>query len=266
MKLLTKLIMVLLMLSDIQLAIANGSFITLASANEVLLFLKKLPKDSIIFVDVDDTIITPVSKTFRKEPYNKLIDEIKKERSKYENYEEIISNWRLQRKVMLVDQDWPDTLLRLKIKYKVYGLTKMDHGKFGNISSMEKWRYEELKSLNIEFSNNELIPPSVDDSAFFKGIFFAGSNTKSETLLYYLKYLNASTYVMIDDRPEHLEDIRKFCENNSIKFIGILYKGMDRFTDSPDPDVALFQKKYLIQNAQWIEDDEAKELAAKSSH
>ena len=43
--------------------------------------LFNLPEGTVIFVDVDDTLITPCSKTFRhSSPYRFLIDELKQER------------------------------------------------------------------------------------------------------------------------------------------------------------------------------------------
>lgn len=69
-----------------------------------------------------------------------------------------------------------------------------------------------------------------------------------------------STIVLIDDREEHLEDLRKFCENKSIQFIGILFSGLENFKDKSDDDVVQFQKQHLIKNAQWLEDAEAEKI------
>jgi hypothetical protein len=266
MKLLFKLLGVLFMLSNFQLAQAEALFPIAKTSNELFHYLAGTPKDSIIFVDIDDTIITPVSKTFRKAPYNKLIDDIKKDQSKYKNYEEIVSNWRLQRKAMLIDSDWLNTLLELKKQYRVYGLTKMDTGKFGNINSMEEWRYNELQSLGITFFDDNTIPQGfINNAAFYKGLFITGSNSKSQTLLHYLKYLNTDTFVMIDDRAEHLEDIKQFCDKSSIKFIGILFDGLEKFKDIPKHDVALLQKSYLIEHAKWLEDEEAEKIIKQNA-
>ncbi|MDX1924111.1 MAG: DUF2608 domain-containing protein [Rickettsiaceae bacterium] len=261
MKLLFNLLGVLFILSTLQLAEAQALFPVIKNSNEILRYLERIPQNSIIFVDIDDTIITPESKTFRRAPYNKLIDGIKKHKSKYKNYEEIVSNWRLQRKPMLIDPNWPDTLLALKKKYRLYGLTKMDTGKFGNINSMEEWRYKELQSLGITFSNDNTVPQvSINNASFYRGLFITGANSKSQTILYYLKYLEAKTFVMIDDREEHLKDIKQFCDNNSIKFIGILFNGLVKFKDAPKPEVTLFQKNYLIEHAQWLEDEQVEKI------
>jgi len=82
-------------------------FETADSAAKVYdLIIKNAPANTLIsiFLDVDDTIIIPKSKTFRAAPYNQMIDRIKDNKSNYDNYEEIVSNWRLQRKVMLIDE------------------------------------------------------------------------------------------------------------------------------------------------------------------
>ena len=73
------------------------NFETADSAAKIYdLIIKNAPIDVYIFLDADDTIITSKSKTFKKPPYNQMIYRIKENKSNYDNYEEIISNWRLQ--------------------------------------------------------------------------------------------------------------------------------------------------------------------------
>ncbi|CAK6514566.1 hypothetical protein [Rickettsia helvetica] len=68
-------------------------FETIDNAKKVYdLIIKNAPADASIFLDVDDTLITPKSKTFKKPPYNQMIDRIKENKSNYDNYEEIVSN------------------------------------------------------------------------------------------------------------------------------------------------------------------------------
>jgi predicted phosphatase len=249
------------MLLNFQLVQAESLFLMAKTSAEVLKHLDGISENSIIFIDIDDTVITPVSKTFRKAPYNKLMDEIKKNKHQYKNYEEILSNWRLQRKAMLLDSNWPDVLSRLKQSYRVYGLTQMDNGEFGNIKSMEEWRHAELKSLGIEFADDGIVPQEpINNASFYKGLFFTGANSKSQTISHYAQYLKANTFVMIDDREGHLENIKQFCEENSIQFIGIKFAGLENSQDEPNPEIAALQKKYLIEYAKWLEDDEAAEL------
>ena len=186
---------------------AMNKIVTLSSANEVLSHINNLSAEPTVFIDVDDTIITPKSYSFRSPPYNKLIDKIKANHDKYDNYEEIISNWRLQRKIILIDEQWSDVINKLKEKYKVFALTAMDMGPIGNIASMEQWRYNELSSYGINFTQN--ISFKNQDKAnecFYKGIFMTGTKSKSKTIEPFLSELSTKTLVMVDDRMSHIDD------------------------------------------------------------
>lgn len=234
------------------------------------LIIKNAPDDVSIFIDVDDTIITPKSKTFKKPPYNKMIDRIKENKSNYDNYEEIVSNWRLQRKVILIDEEWVEVINKLKAEFPVYALTQMNTGEFCNILSMQDWRYKELKSLGIEFSDNEELAAcnsgQKDDAICYKGIFITGNHSKSGTLSKFSEELNASFIVFIDDREKHVEDVRDYCKKNNIGFLGILFDGLKHLMGEPDPKLAAFQELYLIENAKWLEDEEAYELMVGNNY
>ncbi len=230
------------------------------SATEVFTIVENFPQETIIFLDVDDTLITPKSTSFRT--IHNIIEEIKKDKDQYKNFEEILGNWRLQRKIMLLDKNWPSILAKLKEKYRVYGLTKMDSGKFGNIKSMEDWRYMELKSLALEFTNDieSEKPSNIKGPVFYKGIFFTGISSKSGTLEIYKSQLKTNRIILVDDRLDHLEDINSFCKKEHIEFTGILYKGLETILGEINPDLAKIQKEYLIKNATWLEDEEAIKL------
>lgn len=248
-------------------------FETADSAEKVYdLIINKTPANTLIsiYFDVDDTLITPKSKTFRKAPYNQMIDRIKDNKSNYDNYEEIVSNWRLQRKVILIDEEWVEVISKLKAKFPIYGLTQMNTGQFGNISSVEEWRYKELKELGIEFSDNEELAiynsGQKDDAIFYKGIFITGNHSKSGTLSKFSNELNASFIVFVDDREKHVEDVGNYCKKNNIGFLGILFDGLKNLTGKPDPKLAEFQESHLIENAKWLEDEEAYGLMAESNN
>lgn len=246
-------------------------FETADSAEKVYnLIIENAPTDTSIFFDVDDTFLTPKSKTFRKAPYNKMIDRIKENKSNYDNYEEIVSNWRLQRKVILIDEEWAEVINKLKAKFPVYALTQMNTGEFGNILSMQDWRYKELKSLGIEFSDNEELAAcssgQKDDAICYKGIFITGNHSKSGTLSKFSDELNTSFIVFVDDREKHVEDVRDYCKKNKIGFLGILFDGLKHLTGEPDLKLAAFQESYLIENAKWLEDEEAYKLMVVNNY
>ena len=235
---------------------AKKYFFEVRSAQEVLEYMRFLPKDAIIFIDVDDTLITPISKTFHGTLSREMIDEIKEDKLKYPNYAEIISNWRLQRKAMILDQDWPKVIREFRKEFRVYALTKLDSGHFGNIESMEKWRYSELKSFGLEFTS-DLQEENINGASFYKGIFMTGPNSKGKTLQNFLEYLSASMMVLVDDNVDYINDVASFCYDHSIDFIGILFRGLEQLKGRPDPRVVKIQREYLIKHAKWLEDDEA---------
>lgn len=238
---------------------AQAKIITLSSIEEMKSLTQNLPKKSVILIDVDDTLITPKTSSFRViESELNLIDEIKKDKHLYPNYEEIMSNWRLSRKIILVEDGWPQIINDWKNKYKVFALTKMDTGSFGNIKSMEEWRYNELKNLGITFSQQKNINiKNINSPSHYKGIFMTGKHLKSETISTYLSALDTSYIVFIDDKIEYLEDVAQFCDQNKIPFMGILYRGVDNISIKLDPKIKKIQKEYLIREAKWLEDDQA---------
>jgi len=244
--------------------------LTATTVADVQQALSTLNEDAVIFIDVDDTLITPESKVFHwSSPYRFLIDDLKKNKDKYPNFETILSHWRLQRKTMLVSKDWPAFIEALKQKYPVYALTKMDSGPLGDIPSMEKWRYDELESKGISFTPtydgiSEAVvatdPAKPSPATFYKGIFISGPLNKSNVLRAYFNTKQPAQIVLIDDRAEYLEDAIQECNRHHIPFLGILFKGMDLIPGAPDPAVAEFQKETLFEKGEWLEDKEAEAL------
>lgn len=238
----------------------EASFPTATTAKEVYRLLRDLPPDTVVTLDVDDTLITPVSRTFQT---SNMIDEIKAHQHLYPNFEEIVSHWRLQRKVRLTDEDWPPVLADLKTAFRVYGLTAMHTGRFGAIASMEQWRYEELKGVSLTFSEGKEDTPLTDENegpAFYQGIMMTGGWSKSETLARFWPFLETSTLAFVDDREAQLQDVQAFCHKRTIPFVGILYQKRESATEQkPSPDLYALQKKTLIEEEKWLEDEEAQQ-------
>lgn len=231
---------------------------------EIYFLLKNMDEDVIIFLDVDDTIIAPVSSMFRVEPYKHIIDELKSNSHMYENYEEIVGNWRLKRKVQLTDEEWPNVLNNIKRKNKVYGLTKMHTGKFGNIKSVEEWRYKELSNMDIVFSQSDELTKHVTHLSdtlncpvFYKGIFLTGYAKKSEVLQIYRDAIGFNKIVMVDDSAEQIEDIKSYCQSNGISFLGILFTWTNQKDIEPNHELWSFQRRHLIDKGEWLEEKEA---------
>src|ERR1700729_1207457 len=91
----------------------HNKIIESRSAREVFNLLKDIPSNSTIFLDVDDTIIAPISSSFRIDPNKDLVAGIKISHD-CPNRDNILSAWRLERKIMLVDKDWARVIDELK--------------------------------------------------------------------------------------------------------------------------------------------------------
>lgn len=244
---------------------STAHIMTLHTISQLQEALAPLQEGTVIFVDVDDTLITPRSNLFRVvSPYSGLIDELKKNREKIPNFEIIISHWRLQRKTMLVAEGWPTLLHILKEKYPVYALTKMDTGSVGAISSMEKWRYDELTQKGLSFTpsfkgvfektlgcEGHFTSPSV----FYHGIFMTGAATKGEVISTFFDDQGLQKVVLIDDREDYLQEVEDMCKKHAVPFLGILFRGVDLIKGTPDRVVADFQTQYLLTHAEWLEDE-----------
>jgi hypothetical protein len=222
-----------------------------------------------VFIDVDDTLITPKSNAFRNGYESRLmIDRIKKNKDQYpkEQFEAILSNFRLQRTIKLIDTKWPETIEWLKNEYDVYALTKIDVGSLGNIPSMEEWRYQELKSLGIEFSETRYFtfaPIQGHSPKFHKGIFMTDMLDKGSVIEVLIKTTDLPQIVLIDDSLEQLQDVARVCDDYKIPFLGILFKGISEIQGVPNPEVTHFQEEFLIQKAQWLEDEDAEKRLLK---
>jgi hypothetical protein len=259
----------------------NHPYIEVITQNDLNAALKLIHPNSTIFIDVDDTIITPKSVVFHAQStYKDLIEDLKFKTPKTETSELLISRWRLQRKSMLIFNEWPSIIDELKQKgLHVYGLTKMDTGQFGDIASMEEWRYNELHNHGVTFTYHEspdetlfeelsdlLIEhnnPSEDPNhqpTFYKGIFFTGYLDKGRVIKIIADLLKFQQVVFIDDRISYLNDVYEACKEHNIPFLGIYFKGLETIDGKPDPKVAEFQKQYLFENHTWLEDDTAVKL------
>lgn len=245
----------------------SNIIIELNTAQQVFEYLNYALEGTIVFLDVDDTLITPQSTSFRvPEGVVNITDGIKSNKTDYPDFEEIIGNWRLQRRVQKVDSDWPALIEKIKTKCPVYGLTKMDTGPFGPIQSVEAWRYEELSKMGFSFSQSERLESRYKLSVqgknrpvYYKGIFLTGSGTKSQIVHEYLRELAPKKIVLVDDRKAQLEELSLFCKNQKIDFVGIHFRALEHLPRFNNELLAL-QRSVLIKEKRWMEDEEASAL------
>lgn len=235
-----------------------GASMECISLKELQLHLDQLQAGDFLVVDIDDTVITPRSMMFRPQsPHHKIIDNLKKQ----PNTDPIVAIWRLGRHVMLVEPQWPEIIESLKNRgVIVIALTQMHTGTFASIPSMEKWRADELRSFGITFSPYatkavEILINNPMSATLYQGILFTGSHSKVDTLKAFIaKYGKPPKILFIDDRSEHVQSLRAFCESMQIAYIGCHYKAVLSLPYDSSQDFGDIQSQKLIKEKVWLED------------
>ena len=207
--------------------------------------------NTIVLKDIDDTLITPISDN------TIFIDELKAEHKKdptrYPHFDEMISIWRLERKMKLVSVAWPTIIEQFHQKKSLcYALAQMNVGKVGYIESMSTWRYTELKTLGIQFTrtyNGERqIDNFIEASQFSNGIFMSpgGKNFVVEKILHDNPHI--TRVIFIDDRKDHVADVKTACDKfPKVTYHGIVYRGVDLVRAKSDQNIMDLQKHLLSQ-------------------
>ncbi len=224
-------------------------------------------------LDVDDTLFRPKSKAFHYAPSCQMIDRLKaklKTATALKEKEDIISTisqWRLQRQTELLDENWPQFIDTQTKKHTVLALTKMDTHMFGAISSVQEWRFNELKQFNIHFSMPTYLHEN-NEAVFYKGVILTGKLTKAHSLEVFWqtildKAIDKNTkkpfVILVDDRYENLTELQQWCSTKSLPFLGIHYLQHPTVGTNADTsfnqDLAQFQEQWLLEHDEWLEDD-----------
>lgn len=137
-------------------------------------------------------------------------------------------------------------LLQLLNEKEVHtvALTAVMNGTVGTLESMAHWRYEQLKSLGIEFIHpylkeeilfNTLPAYQGFHPSYYKGILFQNSYlcSKGDVLKEYFEHHtdHPKKLVMIDDRDYNLESVSNMLSKYypEIKYEGIWFKAADSY-------------------------------------
>ena len=227
-----------------------------------------IDKDTIIFIELDETLVMPQSKmfSFDSNPYRIFLSNLVTLGEKSPVYTKAVANWFGQRKVRLVEDGWVDFISRARFRgAKIYGICSMPL----YLINIEEKRLKELKDLGIIFDskiNNteELVIKHEFPwfAKFYKGIIFNGPYSKQETILELFKVTNSIpkklvTFANIKHEVKFIDKgLRKF----NMYFKSVLYLGSREVTGRPDDEVVKFQQRELIEKGKWYEDEEAVNL------
>ena len=240
---------------------------TAQSINELSEFWNSVPENTLVLLDVDDTLIRPQSVMFDYHSgHQQFIDDLKKRHHEIDNFAEILGQWLIKRQVMLVEDAWPQLIKNLKSKplTRVYGFTQINTGVMPYIKSMEEWRADELQSMDIIFSHDD--QPSVKlcennqgYACFHRGVLITGPFSKCQLLDAFLQQSSdkPSHIIFVDDRLDHIEAIKDYAAAKDIGYTGIHYQGAQILQRACDPQVMAYQQRMLMEQTIWLEDEEA---------
>ncbi len=156
-----------------------------------------------------------------------------------DQWEHVYSKLWQQANFMLIEPVVVELINQLKSRgCTVLGLTSMESGAYGVISSMSEWRYQTLKHFGIEFTqkfgNHTLTSlPAYRDNypMLYKGILCANQQPKGKVLEAFLKQLGLkpNKIISFDDEPGALQSIRDTCETLHIPVACYQYTGAERY-------------------------------------
>lgn len=179
-------------------------------------------------------------------------------------------------KFQILDPTGPRLLDALNKKgVPTIGITSFAMDQAGIVESIPEWLSQHLKELGLNFEmKNEVVfpvqkgfvPPSFEKGVLYCGDFYKkDQDNKGKILSLFLDWLSwtPAQVVLVDDGIKHLESVERELDKRGILFLGFHYIPKD--VDPLDEKVAELQYKAIIEQKQWISDEEAQRLLTASN-
>lgn len=225
---------------------------------------------TLVLISVDDVILTPQSNIFKYDsPYKSFIDNIASLANK-PRFARALSNWFTNRKLMLVENDWPNFIINLKkTGATVLGFVQLHPQIYHIIKEPELLKDQELKKFNIEFTDKlnkqglfKIHNCGTTNSVFYNGIIFTGDCNKAETLVHLLKVTNniPKKIIVFDNIKDSINQIQEVLKVYDTDYYGVHYLGLMDLKGSPKKEVFNLQQQKLINEGLWLEDVEAEQI------
>ncbi len=227
---------------------------SIVSFNEI--DFNAIKPDTLITFDIDDTLITDKDSTILGYgiPLAFWLRFLLYHPSLLMSYEYVTSLLFTHSPRRLTEQAVVPLINILKKQCSVIGLTSMESGAWGIISSMPEWRYNMLASMEITFS-------AFDDRVFnqlpmrrgvypilYKGILCANQQPKGLVLGAFIDSLESKLLLIIsiDDTYDALCSIAQACKERGIPYLGYHYIGAKNQKKLLDYQRAFKQLEILI--------------------
>lgn len=229
-----------------------------------------IDNNTIVLINLDDTLVTPKSLMFSYNSLHKnFMQEMLTRAKRLPVYRNAIANWYLQRQLILVEENWPIFIERLKAKgAMVYGISALPF----EIKGIEQTILNQLNGLGITFTEKVNQNPALKIaeqgqwvSMFYKGVLFSGPLSKPQCFLDFIKISNISPkkVVVFDNTKSTLKSFDDSLKLFDMQFYNIEYLAAQELTGTPDEDIVKFQQKTLIETGIWLEDEKAKSSLKK---
>jgi hypothetical protein len=203
---------------------------------------------------------------------NSLVEDTFKSATK--PVDEYFVHWMIKEVPLIIEQSIVSTIKSLQNRgVKVLALTNLSTGLFSKIKSLPEWRYKKLKILDIDFHRVHL--PDIEFTqlpknngtypVLYHGILATNHESKGRVLGAFLDYMHwkPSKIIFFDDAKKRIDEVAQACCERNIPFIGYQYLGAEYIIHELNPEVAKLQFKYLIDNEDWLSDEEASIILKK---
>ena len=225
-------------------------------------------QETLVIFDVGEVLIMPTDVAFHPKHRPYLRQKINDASDCGKDTEKDALLWSyIQRdqKPKLVDLQMPLLIKSLQAKgVQAIALTSMVGGAFGVITSMEEWRYQQLKSFGIQFEKawqgRDQISLGLEGVNFYKGIIVAWFHKKGDVLKEFLKHHNFKKIIFIDDNVNQIESVAAIEKELGLNMTCIHYTAvMDRSSETLNQNRAAFQFEVLLKEKKWLSDKQADE-------
>lgn len=239
--------------------------------------LKQLELDvsenTLVVLDIDEVLVTsldhfahPYADSIFTAHVKTAFEKVQSD-EEHKELEKKISLSVLSTKRVMIDEDAPQMIMNSQRRgARVVGLTGWPTGPLGHIPSLEQWRIEHLRSINIHFTSpfsgitryvfENLQEEEKYTPLFEHGILFSPGYNKGEVLKEFLKYsdFKPSNIIFVDDLPKHLENVERSMESINMPYKGYQYLGAEPFFKPIDKRVLESQFAHLVHHGKWLTD------------
>lgn len=256
--------------------VAASSITSILKIEEARLCLENADENTLVIFDIDRTLVLMGDQLLHsgKSGFKAKIRTYPAYSQLPQNEQDtLLSIVLLKTSHQIIEPESVEIIHQLQSKnIKTIACTTLETGQFGIIPSMEKWRVDSLKHLDLNFENAF---PNIPEIRFFpnepnrfplfmSGALIASKRTKGEVIKLFLERLGwqPKKIVMIDDQLSALESVVNELNEFQIEFQGFHYRYVEELLDRQILDESLIhlQLSHLLEYHVWLTDEEAQAL------